>query len=388
MRTPVQTLVVFVISLAACGPASLQLPAGVTCTKTSFPSFGGSELSDALSRAGSGDCVVAAAGSYSAALSVPAGVNLTVESGRRVQLSSTVTLAAGATLSAVEITSASGIGVFINHHAQLTNVKVDRSSGPGIVAWCEDDCRPDPQISILTDVEVTHSEVGLWARGTKVKVERSRFADCQGQSLGSGYGVVASNGATLEMNGTVIEGNREVGMLVDGALDTSATLTTVTVKNNLGRGIWAQGLTGTMLVPRLSLDTCTLDGNAIAGIGARMSTGIRMQGGRVSNTRLSPAQTTMPGVTVMVGDGVGVFEGTGQVAFSGVTLDSNARTQVLVDTGAIGLSVQGGTITAQTGQLGVVVQRTTATVDAPNIITPAAGMELPISAPSLALPVR
>jgi hypothetical protein len=349
-------------------------------------------LADALSGASSGDCVVLPEGTSSSALSVPSGVHLTAQTGHAASLQSSgaapvVTLAAGASLSGVSITSAAGIGVLINGHAQLTDVTVDHASTVGIVAWCEEDCHTEPG-STLTDVEVTHSGVGLWARGSIVTVEQGRFANNEGFSLGTGYGVVASDGASLTLNGTHVEANQELGVLVDGALGTTASLSQVTVKDNLGRGIWAQGLTGSSTAPKLTLDGCTLDNNTLAGIGARGSTGIKVTGGRIANTRLGLAQTSIPGVTVMVGDGVGVFESTGQIAMSQVTVDSNQRAQLLVDQGGAGVSFQNGTITAASGQLGVVVQHTTVTVDAPNITMPAAGMELSISAPTVAVPVR
>ncbi|MBK7864937.1 MAG: right-handed parallel beta-helix repeat-containing protein [Archangiaceae bacterium] len=374
----------------ACGPAQLQLPNGVTCSKTYAPGSGATELSDALSRAASGDCVVAPTGSTRQALTVPAGVHLTSQMGAAVELQSSgtdpvVRLSGGASLSGVTISSAAGVAVRIDGHATLANVKIDRAAGVGIVAWCEEDCHTDPT-STLTDVEVTGSKVGLWARGTNVTVKQGRFAESDSQSLGGGYGVVASHGAALSMEGTLIDSNHELGLLVDGASGTSTALTQVTVKDNLGRGIWAQGLVGTAATPKLTLDGCTLQHNAIAALGARASTGIRVQGGRIADTQLAPALTATPGVTAMVGDGVGVFEGTGELSMRSVTVESNARAQLLVDTGAAGVSFQLGTITQGSGAAGVVVQRTTATVDAPNITTPAAGNELPVSSLNIAVP--
>lgn len=383
MRQVTQPAVIIAFLIGACGPAALELPAGVTCSKQ--------HTLDALSSASAGDCVALPSGTSRQALTVPAGVHLAAAAGATTELQSmgsmpVVTLGPGASLSGVTITQAAGIGVFIDRHATLANVKVSQA-GSGVIAWCEDDCSTDPT-STFTNVEVTRSGVGLWAKGTKVLVEQGRFAESQGTSLGSGYGVVASHGAQLTMNGTAVEANQELGVLIDGPGGTRAALTTVNVKNNLGRGIWAQGLNGTMAAPRLSLDGCTLEGNAIAGLGARASTGIRVTGGRIANTKLAPAQTATPGVTVMVGDGVGVFDATGEVALSSVTLESNQRAQLIVDQGAAGVSLTGSTVTQGSGQAGVIVQRTTQTVNAPNITMPMAGMELPISSPQLMVPVR
>ncbi len=383
MRPVTQLAVIIVVLISACGPAALDLPPGVTCNRQ--------HALDALASAAAGDCVALPSGTSRQALTVPPGVHLAATAGSTTELQSmgsmpVVTLRPGASLSGVTISSAAGIAVFVDRHATLSSVKV-ASAGTGVVAWCEDDCRTDPA-STFTDVEVTKSGVGLWVKGTKVTVEQGRFAESQGTSLGSGYGVVASHGAQLTMNGTAVESNQELGVLVDGARDTRATLSTVTVRNNAGRGVWAQGLTGTMAAPNLTLDGCTLDGNAIAGLGARASTGIRVTGGRIANTRLAPAQTTTPGVTMMIGDGVGVFDSTGDVALTSVTLESNQRAQLIVDTGGAGVSLTQSTVTQGTGQAGVIVQRTSQTVTAPNITMPMAGMELPISSPQLMVPVR
>ncbi|MBL8956173.1 MAG: right-handed parallel beta-helix repeat-containing protein [Myxococcaceae bacterium] len=383
MRPARQLAVIIGFLFAGCGPGALELPEGVTCNRH--------HTLDTLSSAAAGDCVALPSGTSRQALTVPAGVHLAASAGSTTELQAmgampVVTLGPGASLSGVVISQAAGIGVLIERHATLSNVTVSQA-GTGVIAWCEDDCQTDP-ISSLTDVEVTNSGVGLWVKGTRAIVNQGHFSQSQGTTLGSGYGVVASHGAQLTLNGTNVESNQELGVLVDGAGGTRATLSTAKVKNNLGRGIWAQGLGGTMAAPRLTLDGCDIEGNAIAGLGARASTGIRVTGGRIATTRLAPAQTMTPGVTVMVGDGVGMFDSTGDVELSAVTLESNQRAQLLVDTGAAGVSLIQSTVTQGTGSAGVVVQRTTETVNAPNIVTPMAGMELPISSPLLRVPVR
>jgi hypothetical protein len=292
-----------------------------------------------------------------------------------------VTLNKGAVLAGVTIESAPGIGVFINGGATLSNVVIDAAKGVGLISWCEDDCDTDPTTTELDDVTLTNNAVGLWARDTHVTMTGGRVAQSQGTTLGTGYGVVASDGAVLQMTSTTVEQNQEVGVLVDGTSGTSASLSQVTVSDNQGRGVWAQGLLVTSAAPKLTLDTCTLERNAIAGIGARSSTGIFVKNGRVADTKLAPAETDTPGVIVMVGDGIGLFTSTAQVTVDSTVLDSNARAQALVDQGGTGLTF---TNVPQT----VVVQHTSAAVTAPNVMMPATGMELPISAPSLAVPTH
>jgi|CXWL01.1.fsa_nt_gi hypothetical protein len=121
---------------------------------------------------------------------------------------------------------------------------------------------------------------------------------------------------------------------------------------------------------------------------ARSSRGISVQGGKIAKTIIGKAASTVPGLLVDIGDGIGLFEGTGDVQLDTVTFDSNQRSQMLVDTGSTGLTVKTPTLTSQAGQLGVVVQRTTEVVVAPMIFTPLAGQELDVSAFTLGLPPR
>jgi hypothetical protein len=382
-----------IAALLSCAPP-LTLPKGVQCHATAFPGMQNKDVADALARSGPGDCVGLNAGTVQGALTVPVGVTLAGVAGATVKVAATdatlpaITLGKGASLSGVTVEAAPGVGVFIDHNANLSSVTVDGAKGIGIVAWCEDDCDIDPMASELDDVTVTNDAVGLWARDTHVTMNGGRVAQCSGTALGTGYGVVASDGAVLTMISTAVASNQDVGLLVDGTSGTSASLSQVTISDNQGRGIWAQGLIGTDAAPKLTLDGCTLERNAIAGLGARGSSGIHVTGGTVSATKLAPAQTSVPGVTVMVGDGVGLFENTAQVTVSGTTLEGNERAQALIDLGGAGLSFTGVTVTPQGAQQPIVVQHTTQMVNATSVVMPMAGMELPISAPTLAVPTR
>lgn len=91
----------------------------------------------------------------------------------------------------------------------------------------------------------------------------------------------------------------------------------------------------------------------------------------------------------LVGDGVGLFAGS-QARLSEVELASNGRAQLLVDSGAAGISVQGGKVEpAGAGQSGLVVQRTPGGIDTAFAVTvPPANEELSFSAPTFALPAK
>jgi hypothetical protein len=192
----------------------------------------------------------------------------------------------------------------------------------------------------------------------------------------------------LEVDGTDIERNQELGVLIDGAGDTDAALARVSVRDNLGRGIWAQGLTGSAATPRLRLTDAVIERNRLVGVGLRSSTGLSVSGGRIASTISGPAPSTTPGVLVTVGDGLGLFEGTGDVQVTQVRLESNARSQALIDTAATGITLASSVTVTPGSALGVVVQRTSVPVTAPMVTMQPAGMELPISAPTRGLPTR
>ncbi len=378
--------------LVGCAPAALKLPDGTAaCTNTVSAGTDAMSLRDALARAQPGTCVVATAPKYQGEFTVPAGVVFGAEPGVTVALTGTqaatptLTLGTGATLTNLSIVNAPGIGVLGAPGVQLLSVKIDGALAAGLVFWCEEDCRTAGPAA-LHDVELTGNAVGLVVHGSTVNVTGGKVSGSKSTAIASGYGVVVSAGAVFQMTDTVVENNEELGMLVDGALATSASLSQVKVQNNKGRGLWAQGLTGSSASTRLQLTGCVIEGNKLVGVGMKSSSGIRIDGGRVSATALGQAMSGA-GMLVSVGDGLGLFEGSAEVRVDGAALENNARSQMLIDTGGLGLSVQNTTVSAGAAQ-GIVVQRTTPVVTAPAITVPPAGQELPFSAPTLALPTR
>lgn len=389
MRTASITLLC--LAMVGCAPPALKLAEGATCTKSSSAGADAASLRDALARATPGTCVVATAAQYQGEFTVPAGVILGAEPGVSVALTGTqaatptLTLGAGATLTGLRVVNAPGIGVLGAPGVQLLDVKVDGALAAGVVFWCEEDCRTAGPAA-LQGVELTGNAVGLVVHGSTVNVTGGKVSGSRSTAIASGYGVVVSAGAVFQMTDTAVEDNQEVGLLVDGALDTSASLLQVKLQHNQGRGLWAQGLLGSPSSTRLQLSGCVVEGNRIVGLGTRASRGVRVDGGRMSGTLLGQAMSAA-GTLVSVGDGLGLFAGSGDVLVDGATLENNARSQVLIDDGALGLRVQNSTVNAGTAQ-GVVVQRTTQVVTAPMIFVPPAGQELPFSAPTLALPTR
>jgi hypothetical protein len=299
-----------------------------------------------------------------------------------------VTLGAGAVLAGVKVHAAPGIGVAgIGAGAKLFEVTVDGAVKAGVVFWCEEDCRIADFAEVI-DCQLTGNAVGLYARGARVRVSGGAVKNSASTQLDSGYGVVASAGAVLEMDGTSVESNQELGVLVDGLGDTEASLARVSVRENLGRGIWAQGLTGTVASPRMRLTDATIERNHLVGLGLRSSGGLTVTGGRIASTITGPASTPQPGVFVMVGDGLGLFENTGEVRAESVVLEANERSQALIDTAAAGVVLASSLTVTPGAAMGIVLQRTSVTVNAPMPTVPQPGQELPVSAPTLGLPTR
>lgn len=378
--------------LIACGPPKLELAAGTTCAKTTSPGPTSASLLEALGTATRGTCVVAAPAKYTGSFTVPDGVILGAETGAVVEFTGdavdrpAVTLGAGATLTGLRINGAPGVGISAGGGSQLINVQVQASIAAGLIFWCEDDCRTfDP--AWLSNVELTNNAVGLIVHGARVTTEGGKISGNQSDALASGYGVVASHGADLQMTGTLVEDNQVLGVLVDGARDTNVSLAQVTVQNNRGRGVWAQGMLGTLGVPRLRLNGCVVEGNRLVGVGTRGSRGVVIEAGTVGRTALAQTSDGNGGL-ISVGDGIGLFANSSDVQVAAVTLSGNERSQVLVDRGSTALVVERSTITPTGTQLGVVVQNTVEVVQAPMIVTPQMGQELPVSAPMMGLPVR
>ncbi|MFN7134660.1 MAG: right-handed parallel beta-helix repeat-containing protein, partial [Myxococcales bacterium] len=330
----------------------------------------------ALAEGARGACVVANAGTYRGSFELPAGTRLLAREGAAVvfegdaaaQPALLLNGGEGTALVGVTVRNAPGIGVFVRDGAAtVERVTVERAGATGLMVNCAGPgCLEDRAQVEIRESQLRSNEVGLWAVGARVRVAGGVVAEQASTKLTGGWGVLASNGARLEMNGTEVTGNEEIGVLVDGVGGTSSTLTDVKVLDNKGRGIWAQKLDGTDQDPRLRIqgEATEIRGNHIVGIGARNSKGIIVVNGKVSGTRARDIQTDF-NRTEAVGDGVGLFENTGFVTLDNLSLEENARTQMLVDRGDKGIIVVNGKVSAGAGRYKVVVQRTAAEVTIP-----------------------
>jgi len=389
---PTRSVLLAAAFLGCSCPRGPAVPEGLQCGQV-LSATDTSTLVAALGQAVEGDCVLASTGTYTSALTVPRGVALAAEDGAAVTIKAdssgqaAVTLAPGARLQGLSIVSAPNIGVLIDRGpSTLERVRIDGAVEAGLVGWCEEDCVPvDP--SYAHEIEITGSAVGLLLHGMRMKVEGGRIAqNLRGDRLVAGWGVVASHGAGLTLEGTVVEQNDFVGVLVDGAAGpTTAQLTNASIKDNEGRGVWIQDVQGSADAPKVRLESCVVEGNKMVGIGARNTAGMSIRGGRIAGTRLAKVSPNL-GETDQVGDGLGLFENTSGISLDSVELRHNERLQVLIDRGGAGIRIQQSTVLTEGSQLGIVVQRTVESVQAPDLQVRPAGQELFFEAPVLQVP--
>ncbi len=392
-------LVLAALGAVSCGTllssTDPNKPKDLVCGKLYLASGTGEALTDALAGAQGGDCVVAAGATYRGSFTVPTDVSLVASEGATVVLTGdsadqpALRVMGGphSTIRGIRVASSTGMGIVVDPGpAFLVGVSVTKAGKAGLMASCTGaDCLDDAHENTFSGVDVSECAIGLWVAGTRATLTGGRVAGSKAQSLTSGHGVIASHGARLVMTGTTVENNEAIGVLVDGTSGTGATLTDVKVLGNLDRGIWAQGLLGSDAVPKLVItgDSTLIDSNRIAGVGARDSSGVSITGGTISNTLKASIPVTL-GTLEDVGDGVGLFSGTGAARIENVTLTGNFRSQVLVDQGLAGIHVANAPTAG--GKYQIVVQKTLATVDAPASQLSAPGVELGVSAP--AIPVQ
>ncbi len=381
MRTLLLSL--FVLGCTPIMPfqGSAPVPQGLMCDRIIVAS---TSLGEALARATAGDCVILPEGTYSGSFVLPENVSLAASAGSDVTLTGgdpVLTIKGGrrSTLQGVRIVATGASGVAIEPGpASLIGVKVTQAQRSALVASCTNDCA-DREV-LLTDCELTQSAVGLRVSGAKVRLERGRVAEGVGKSLSLGSGVVASDGASVTLTGVVIEQNENVGVLLDGAA-TRATLDGCTIRNNAGRGVWAQGQVADAGETTVTVTGGEVSGNALVGIGARDTSGLLIRQASVLATRAVPVAIDF-NRSENVGDGIGLFTGTRGSTIEGVVLSDNARAQLLADGSGANVAVAG---TMSGGRFRVVVQRESAPVQVEQRLVDAPGAELTVKSALIGL---
>jgi len=371
--------------------------AGLTCNSTRSAGDA-NEVRSALAGAPAGTCVVLTAASYAGPFDVPAGVALVAQNGARATVTggtaqiAAISLGQGSQLANIAVVDAPGVGVAIRAASALVHgVIVSGSKSAAVAVLCKEATTPGCATGAvtLTDVTLTKSGLGLWVAGAHVVMTRGSSDNHSGTSLSSAAGVIAQDGAQLDLDGVLVEKNQGAGILIDGA-QTKASIKKTIVNENGERGIWAQRVSGTLEAPAVRIEECLMTKNKIVGVGSVEARGIIIVGGKVVETVAAPLVTNLAS-TEQVGDGVGLFASS-DIKLDGVTIESNARAAGIIDGGDKGpllggIIIVGGTVAVGTSGLKFVVQNAKgADVQIPEADRSVTDKALGVSAPKLALP--
>ncbi len=368
--TLIPALVTLVLASCSSIKENSSPPSGLQCNTVVNGGGSPDSLTSALKTAQSGSCVLVVSQTYAGNFVVPQGVTLASAQGSRAIITGT-----DASSAAIELTGGEGSGVYgldVNGSAQvgitvrngaasIQNVNVSGAKSAGIAAICAapTNCQDGAHVLQMSAVNITGNDTGLWTKGEDIQMSGGAVSNNSGQSLTAGNGVIAFGGAHVTLDGTTVANNDQVGILVDGAGGTTGDLKSVTVSQNGARGIWAQGLTGTIPNPALTIEgTSLVSGNKIVGLGATSSHGIIFVGGKIENTIESPVATDL-GTQEQIGDGFGIFGGSGDVKLDTVDVSANARAAGLLDTTTGVIIFVGGTVAPGASNLKIVVQNTT-----------------------------
>jgi hypothetical protein len=364
------------LSVASCSSIkeNTSPPSSLQCQTVVNGGGSPDSLTAALKTAQPGSCVLVVTQTYSGNFIVPQGVTLASADGSRAIITGTDSNSA-----AIELSGGEGSGVYgldVNGSAQvgiavrngaavIQNVNVSGAKSAGLAAICAvtapASCQDGAHVLELDDVNITANDSGLWTKGEDIKMSNGTVSQNSGDSLTAGNGVIAFGGASVTLDGTTVANNDQVGILIDGTSGaTTGDLKSVTVSQNGARGIWAQGLTGTIDKPALTVEgTSLVSGNKIVGLGATSSHGIIFVGGKIENTVASPVSTGL-GAQAQVGDGFGAFNGSGDMKLDTVDVSNNARAAGLLDTATGVIIFVGGTVSPGADNLKIVVQNSTA----------------------------
>lgn len=365
-----RTLLVVLGAFLMVGCGAGDLPDGVDCTRVHSGGSKSSKLEQVLAAAEDGTCVVVKRGEFEGEFTVPAGVKLIGALGNTATFrggpgdASVIRAHGGANTAVIGVTivHSEEDGLWIEGGpVQVRDVTISDVAETALFVLCGGgNCG----LVTVADSDLSTSRFGLWAYGAQVSVTNTQTHDHFSTSVAGGYGMVASNGAQLELQGVTVRDNEIVGLLIDGAGGTVATVTDSQIIDNLGRGLWAQGLIGTSGDPALHVGgvDMVVARNRMVGIGAYESMGIIVLDGLVADT-IAVEVIDIGGRVERVGDGIGLFSNTGQVRIEGVTAQDNDRAQILIDSGAEGIIVLDGFVGPGTGDHGIVIQNTTASVD-------------------------
>ena len=333
--------------------------------------------------------------SYAGPFKVPAGVALVAQNGARAVITGgtpqepAVSLGEGSALVGIDVVDSGGVGIAVRAaNAVISDVTVRGTKNAALAVQCKPSVTPGCASGTIavSDVSLTKSSMGLWVSRAHLVWTRGGSSGHESTSLTAAAGVIAQDGARLELDNVTVEKNQGVGVLVDGAA-TTASVKDSTVNENGERGVWGQRLAGTIDAPALKLQGTQVTKNKIVGVGAVESRGIIIVSGRVADTVASPQVTNLAS-TELVGDGIGLFAGSGDLKVDGASFEANARAAGVIDDGSErGIIIVSGKVGSGGTGLKFVVQNT----KGDNVQIPEADRSVPpkklgVSAPKLALP--
>ena len=364
-------------------------PDGVTCASVSRADNAQTLVNAAANTAAGGCVVVSGALTSTSPVIVAEGVTLVGAKGTRPSIAvteavgtSAIYLGARAQLGNLDVVAAPKVGVSLTGtDVRIFDVKVTGAKNAGIAIMPVNDA----VTATLEDVVAEKNGYGVYANGDGVTLtmKGGRISENGGTSLSAGAGLVAVAGAHVTLDGVTIEKNEGTGVLLDGA-KTRAVVRTSTVAENRERGIWAQGLQGTLDEPALAVHDTQVSKNRIVGVGGVELKGIIIVGGSVKETVASPVPTNLA-TNELVGDGVGIFGGSTDFKIERTNFASNERAAGVVDGSEVGIIIVGGKVEPGPG-LKFVVQNSKADVQIADSDKSVLDKPLPISAPKIQTP--
>jgi hypothetical protein len=372
------------IIFTGCAEEKPVLPEGVKCSSIREVS-GAEQLSSALADAKDGDCVLIRGGIYEGNFNTSGGVKLIGEYGKEVNISGvlidepaisfnggsggglwwvnisgngrgvTFSELSNVKLSGVRVSSTNGIGVLIlNSQILAKDVSINSCKGAGFVVYCESKCENKTLIEspLIKDNDIG----GLYVRNAVVEIVGGTVSGSIYKSkAGEGWGIAIVDGSEVDVKGTIVSDNTGVGIIINNAITTK--ISDVKVTGNGDRGIWIQNVSGSFEAAEVS--SVFIDGETIINENKRTGLGLYNSQGIIINNAIVTSTISIPtgvdGQTVYIGDGLGIFEGSGNLKVNNILLQDNARAQIIADS-AVGQIIINGTISGTTGEWGVVIQ--------------------------------
>jgi len=322
-----------VASTPVCGDAVCT--GGIACAMVLNATSDG-ELADAISKAGSGDCIALSPGTYGDAV-LPAGVSLLGRSAKDVHLHH-VAVGAGssATVRGLEV-GAGGLAVADGAlGVRLDSILVDGTDADGVLVGAN--AQVAMTQSTVADAGVGNAKGanGINApKGADLTVDHTLIRNAHGPGLwvqATGDACGGAGAAKLAAHGIIIQGAQLVGMSLVG---TSALLGDVTVTGTLPyapTGMYGGGISVSACSAVTSDGTVTASSNAAFGVLVDHSAATL---GGSDGTSLAVTGNKVHGVWIQ---NVTAAQG---VTLTNLVADDNAGVAIGLDGSSQGIIIQG-----------------------------------------------